>query len=120
MESDLGGQASNLVAVLGKDVCENSVLALLVVSINSHLVRLFERTGGISLGRSTSLVKLISPFLSGHSRSPFFIVSQPSAFWLMSVMMPYLTCKCIVKPSPTSSLKSPVALMLSVSPLYPG
>jgi hypothetical protein len=39
---------------------------------------------------------------------------------LMSVMMPYLTCKCIVKPSTTSSLKSPVALMLSVSPLYPG
>lgn len=74
-------------------------------------------TGGISLGSSTSLVKLSSPFFSGHLRSACSIVSHASRSWLINVISPYLTWRCILEPWPTSSLKSPDALIANLAPL---
>jgi hypothetical protein len=90
--------------------------------ISTHIDRnepqnVVAHTGGISLGKSTSLLMLISPLSSGHSRSALPIVSQPSACWLIRVINPYFTWRCILKPSSTLSLKLPLALMVSFSPL---
>jgi hypothetical protein len=93
-------------------MCPISILAL-----HPTYKEIEVRTGGISLGMSTSLVSVISPLSSGHSRSALPIVSQPSACWLMRVMSPYLTCRCILKPFSTLSLKVPEALIVSFSPL---
>jgi len=121
VEGNFSRKASNLIPLFGNYICEDGVRALCFRQHNRHCFGLSRRvekhTGRISLGKSTSLVNFISPFFSGHSRSAFPIVSQPSACWLMSVMRPYLTWRCIMKPSPTSFLKSPVAVMESFSPL---
>jgi len=75
-------------------------------------------TGGISLGRSTSLVNSIGPFFRGHSRSTFLRFSHKSASWLMIRIRPYLTCKWTFAPSSTSCDRTPEALMDRVTPLH--
>jgi hypothetical protein len=118
VEGDLGSQASDLVAVFGVDICEDRVCALGFVSFLHFLaLHVTRHTGGICWGRSTSLLSVISPLSSGHSRSALPIVSQPSASWLIRVIRPYLTCRCILKPFSTLSLKLPVALIVSFWPL---
>jgi hypothetical protein len=69
------------------------------------------RTGGISLGKSTSFLNVISPLSKGHSRSTFFICSHKSASWFIRVMRPYLTWRWTLAPSSTFSFRFPFAEM---------
>lgn len=74
-------------------------------------------TGGISLGRSTSFLIVLSPFLIGQLRSTFETWSQRFASVLTSLIRPYLTCRTTYAPSSTSSRNVATASMVRVVPL---
>ena len=97
-------KASNLLIVFGIDIRQNVIGPLtLYVSIRTGQVGVsYERTGGIWLGISITLVMLVAPFFNGHSRSTFLICSHKSASWLIKVTRFHLTCRCTFAPSSTS------------------
>lgn len=74
-------------------------------------------TEGISLGSSTDLVTVRTPFSMGHSRSTFSICSHRSALVLIRRMRPYLTWRRTYAPFSMFCLTVPEALMTSSLPL---
>lgn len=117
---DRCGQACDFVMIFSVDICKHGVMTLQVHCDQPKLAALrseLSLTGGISFGRSTSLVMVFSP-INGHSSSTaFFICSQRSACWLIKRIKPYLTTRTRYAPSSTFSVKLPLASMVSVLPL---
>ena len=117
---DRCGQACDLYMIFGVDICRHGIMALRVCCGQHKLAAPRNKlplTGGISFGRSTSFVIVFSP-INGHSSSTaLFICSQRSACWLIKRIKPYLTTRTTYAPCSTSSVKLPLALMVSVLPL---